>query len=74
VIFSLGCQDEAERRLASETLLGLEADQVLVNVEMNLTRAGVRRGILKADTAFSYQEEELLRLRNLDITFFDERY
>ena len=39
---------------------------------MNLTRDGVRRGFLVADTAFSYQEEGRLRLRNLNITFLDE--
>ncbi len=65
-----GCEEESQKPLASETLLGLEADQVLVGVEMNLTRAGVRNGILAADTAFSFQEEGLLRLRNLVITFY----
>ena len=65
-----GCDKESAKPLASDTLLGLEADQVLVGVEMNLTRAGVRNGILVADTAFSFQEEGLLRLRNLVITFY----
>lgn len=66
------CKGEVERNLASERLLGLEADQVMVGVEMNLTRNGLRRGLLKADTAFSYQDEGRLHLRNLEITFFDE--
>lgn len=65
-----GCEKDSEKPLASDTLLGLEADQVLVGVEMNLTRAGVRNGVLVADTAFSFQEEGLLRLRNLVITFY----
>jgi len=65
-----GCEEESQKPLASDTLLGLEADQVLVGVEMNLTRAGVRNGILVADTAFSFQEEGLLQLRNLVITFY----
>lgn len=65
-----GCEKESQKPLASDTLLGLEADQVLVGVEMNLTRAGVRNGILVADTAFSFQEEGLLKLRNLVITFY----
>ena len=66
----VGCEQESEKPLASDTLLGLEADQVLVGVEMNLTRSGVRNGVLVADTAFSFQEEGLLRLRNLVITFY----
>ncbi len=67
-----GCREDNERELASETLLGREADQVLVGVEMNLTRDGVRRGVLVADTAFSFQEEGRLELRNLVLTFFGE--
>lgn len=72
LILSSGCKGEAERHLASETLLGLQADQVMLQVEMNLTRHGIRRGVLVADTAFSYQDEGRLKLRNLWITFFDE--
>jgi LPS export ABC transporter protein LptC len=64
------CEEESQKPLASDTLLGLEADQVLVGVEMNLTRAGVRSGVLVADTAFSFQDEGLLQLRNLVITFY----
>ena len=67
-----GCEEEGDRPLASATLLGLEADQVLVGVEMNLTRAGVRSAVLVADTAFSFQEEGLLQLRNLVITFYGD--
>ena len=67
-----GCAEEGDRPLASATLLGLEADQVLVGVEMNLTRAGVRNAVLVADTAFSFQEEGLLQLRNLVITFYGD--
>lgn len=66
-----GCKDEGQKPLASDTLLGLEADQVLVGVEMTLTRAGVRSAVLVADTAFSYQDEGLLQLRNLTITFYE---
>lgn len=69
---AVGCGEEDEKPLASETLLGLQADQVLVGVEMNLTRAGVRSGVLKADTAFSFQEEGLLQLRNMEITFYGD--
>ena len=72
LVLLAGCRDQAERNMASETLLGLEADQVLVGVEMTLTREGVRRGLLEADTAFSYQEEGRLRLTNPNITFLDE--
>lgn len=72
LIVAAGCDQQADRPLASETLLGLEADQVLVGVEMSLTRSGVRSAVLVADTAFSFQDEGILRLRNLEITFFDD--
>ena len=67
-----GCEKESQRPLASDTLLGLEADQVLVGVEMNLTRAGVLSAVLKADTAFSFQDAGLLQLINLKITFYGD--
>lgn len=67
-----GCEEESQRPLASDTLLGLEADQVLVGVEMNLTRAGVRSAVLEADTAFSFQDSGLLKLLNLKITFYGD--
>jgi LPS export ABC transporter protein LptC len=66
------CEEKTQKPLASDTLLGLEADQVLVGVEMNLTRDGIRSAVLLADTAFSYQDEGTLRLRNLEITFFGD--
>ena len=71
-IVALGCEEENQRPLASDTLLGLEADQVLVGVEMNLTRAGVRSAVLEADTAFSFQDLGLLQLRNLKIIFYGD--
>jgi len=69
-LVAVGCKKESEKPVASDTLLGLEADQVLVGVTMNLTRAGVRSAVLSADTAFSFQEGGVLQLRNLEITFF----
>ncbi len=71
-LVALGCEEESQRPLASDTLLAREADQVLVGVEMNLTRAGVRSALLAADTAFSFQDAGLLQLRNLKITFYGD--
>jgi hypothetical protein len=36
-----GCQKESQRPVASDTLLGLEADQVLVGVEMNVRNLAI---------------------------------
>jgi LPS export ABC transporter protein LptC len=66
------CESRRTAEVASAELLGLEADQVMVGVEHYMTREGVRRALLLADTAFTYQDEERLRLRNLKITFFGE--
>ena len=72
LVLVAGCHKEDRKPLASDTLLGLEADQVLVGVEMNLTRNGILSAVLKADTAFSFQDEGILRLRNLKIRFYGD--
>jgi LPS export ABC transporter protein LptC len=67
-----GCGSDRSGELASEELLGLVADQVMIDLEHYMTREGVRRALLVADTAFTYQDEERLRLRNLEVTFFGD--
>ncbi len=52
---------------------GLEADQVMVGVEHYLTRDGVRRAHLTADTVFMLDEGSTARLRRFTVDFFDEQ-
>lgn len=48
------------------------ADQVMIGTEHYLSRDGVRRGVLRADTAYTYDDASRIELRRLEIRFFDD--
>lgn len=51
----------------------LDADQVMVDVEHYMTREGVRRAHLRADTVYLQREGSVARLRHYTVDFFDGR-
>lgn len=65
-----GCGREEEVRVAAPELLELEADQVMLDVEHVLTREGVRRAHLEADTAYFLDSPSSVRMRRYTIDFF----
>lgn len=67
-----GCSDEPAGTTDEPSIFASGADQVMVGVEQYLTRDGIRRGVLHADTAFTYEDSSRIDLRNLEIQFFDE--
>ena len=68
------CKDKNTPTLATKraTALGDSADQVMFGVTHELTTAGVRRGELRADTAFFYDDMNRLDLRKVNTVFFDK--
>lgn len=48
------------------------ADQVMFGVEQYITRSGLRRGVLRADTAYMYDDASRIEMRRLEIRFFDD--
>ena len=48
------------------------ADQVMLGVEQYITRDGIRRGVLRADTAYMYDDASRIEMRRLEIRFFDD--
>jgi LPS export ABC transporter protein LptC len=67
-----GC-GEGESRAAPEgpSFDSLEADQVMVGVEHYMTREGVRRAHLRADTVYLQGEGSDAHLRRYTVDFFD---
>ncbi|MFQ5746468.1 MAG: LPS export ABC transporter periplasmic protein LptC [Gemmatimonadota bacterium] len=65
------CRGGEDVDVASPELLGLRADQVMVGLEHFMTREGVRRAHLLADTARFFPDESRIQLRGLRITFFN---
>ena len=71
LLLGLGCGEDRPAVTPPE-LLGMDADQVVVNLEHRMTREGVVRGHLVADSAYIYRSEARIRLRTLRIGFFGD--
>lgn len=54
------------------TVFATGADQVMVGVAHYISRDGIRRGGLRADTAYTYDDASRIDLRKLEIRFFDD--
>ncbi len=67
-----GCREEEPPATAGPDLIAMEADQVVIGMEHALVRDGLRRAMLRADTAWFLEDSTLVRLRPVEATFFDE--
>ena len=68
-----GCGDEGPTPASDAPAVFVEgADQVMVGVDNNITRDGIRNARLEADTAFTFEAVARLDLRNVRLTFFGE--
>lgn len=68
----LACAEEEPASTVGLELLNQGADQVMVTVHHFMTREGVRRGALRADTAYMMDDEATVELRNIHLVFYDE--
>jgi LPS export ABC transporter protein LptC len=71
LVTTTACRGERKMDVASPDLLDLDADQVMVGVEHTMTRDGVRRAHLEADTAYFLQNGSVAHFRRYRIDFFD---
>lgn len=69
---TVACSAEPEGTTPQPSIFDDGADQVMLGVEHYLTRDGVRRGVLHADTASTFEDASEIQLRRLEIEFFDE--
>ena len=68
-----GCGEEPAPEPSGPDFGELEADQVMVDVEHYLTREGVRRAHLTADTVYLLEEGSTAHLRHFTVDFFGEQ-
>ena len=66
----MGCDDKAQPPIVGRASLADSADQVMYNARFNLTDAGLSRAELTADSAFFFDENTRVELRNVSTTFF----
>jgi len=65
----LGCQEEVVR--PSVTLEAADtADQVLYGMQHYVTDQGLRRSLVEADTAYVYQNTQMVEMRGVKVTFY----
>lgn len=71
---AVGCDDDAPVPNGTVPAVFVEgADQVMVGVDNHITREGIRRARLNADTAYTFEAEGRLDLRVVTLTFFTEQ-
>ncbi len=67
-----GCGSEDPVETAGPEFLRLGADQVLVDMEHFMSRSGLRRAHLVADTAYFLRDDTRVRVVPVDLTFYDQ--
>lgn len=67
------CGDPHEPPIAEGDVANMGADQIMFGVEHYITSNGVVRGLLRADTAFMYEDSALVRVRPVNLTLYNEQ-
>ena len=67
-----GCEDTGAKPTTTVQASD-SADQVLEGFSHYVTRDGIRRSRVEADTAFFYEATQITQLKNLRVVFFDVR-
>lgn len=70
VLLAAACRSEEPVETAGPELLDLGADQIMVGMQHLVTREGILRARVEADTAFTFQDSALVHMRPLHVTFF----
>ncbi len=69
----VGCDGGPEPTTAGPEQLAAGADQVMISVRHFMTREGVRRAALAADTAYVMEDESVINLIGVRVVFYDTR-
>ena len=67
-----GCGGEETPDTVELGLLAEGADQVMVSVHHFMTREGIRRAAVRADTAYVIDDESTIELRRLRLVFYGD--
>ncbi|MGH7718152.1 MAG: LPS export ABC transporter periplasmic protein LptC [Gemmatimonadaceae bacterium] len=71
VLALVACGEGAEPPVAAPNPLADSADQVMFGIRWNMTTNGVLRARLLADTAYFFDDNARMELRDVHMTFFD---
>ncbi|HRZ10596.1 MAG TPA: hypothetical protein P5319_11975, partial [Gemmatimonadales bacterium] len=70
VAFAAGCNETGARPGVLATAADT-ADQTLIKVRHYITRDGVQKSLVEADTAYYYEGSQSFELRVVTVTFYD---
>lgn len=69
----VACDDGPSTPVAGEGFRGIDADQIVYGMENYLTTDGVRSGLVKADSAYVYDDSLENHLYGVDMELYNER-
>lgn len=67
-----GCGSQDDTPVVSPDLLEMDADGVIYGMRSVITVEGVREGMVRADTAYFYEDSANVELRQLSLTVYTE--
>lgn len=67
-----GCGTQATTPSQVTDASGLPADNMIFGVEHNMTREGVRTGVLRSDSAYLYEANRRMDLRGVELRFYGD--
>jgi LPS export ABC transporter protein LptC len=70
LVLALACEDPGARPVTTVQATD-SADQVLEGFSHWVTKDGIRRSEVQADTAFFYENTQVTQLRNIRVVFYD---
>jgi LPS export ABC transporter protein LptC len=66
------CAEPADDPVASQQAQAQRADQVMYGVKQHISSAGIRRGLLNADTAFVFEDSGRVEIRKVKLEMYNE--
>ena len=66
------CDDPVDTPVVQDAFTELDADAVMFGMEDFLTEDGVRSGLVRADTAYLYDDSSTVKMWGVDMTLFHE--
>lgn len=66
------CGGTEESPTADPGFKTLAADQVIVGFEQHVSENGVKKAVMKGDTAFIFEDSSVAKVRKVDLVLYDE--
>lgn len=70
-LVAAACGNRDQGPVAGEEYENMGADQIIVNPNQIITADGIRQAVLRADTAFVYEDSAFVEFRAVELTLFE---